>query len=94
MPIKREKSIKEFFSGLFISGKMDLTFFFLLMIILLTGLVMLFSASYVFAYTNYGNNYHFISKQAVFAVVGVILMLGISKIDYHFLRKFAHIRKG
>lgn len=89
MPIKREKSGKGLFSGLIISGKMDLTFFFLLIIILLTGLVMLFSASYVFAYTNYGNNYHFISKQAVFAVVGVILMLGISKIDYHFLRKFA-----
>lgn len=89
MPIKREKSIKEFSSGLFISGKMDLTFFFLLMIILLTGLVMLFSASYFFAYTNYGNNYYFISKQAIFAVGGVLLMLLVSKFDYHILRKFA-----
>ena len=76
-------------SGLFISGKMDLTFFFLLIIILLTGLVMLFSASYVFAYTRYGNNYHFIIKQATFAVIGVFMMLVISKIDYHFIRKFA-----
>lgn len=89
MPIKREKNIKEFSSGLFISGKMDLTFFFLLMIILLTGLVMLFSASYFFAYTNYGNNYYFISKQAIFAVGGVLLMLLVSKFDYHILRKFA-----
>lgn len=89
MSIKKENSKNSLFSGIFISGKMDLTFFFLLMIILLTGLVMLFSASYVFAYTNYGNNYYFIAKQAIFAVGGVLLMLLVSRIDYHILRKLA-----
>ena len=89
MSIKKENSKNSLFSGIFISGKMDLTFFFLLMIILLTGLVMLFSASYVFAYTNYGNNYYFIAKQAIFAVGGVLFMLLVSRIDYHILRKLA-----
>lgn len=89
MSIKKENSKNSLFSGIFISGKMDLTFFFLLMIILLTGLVMLFSASYVFAYTNYGNNYYFIAKQAIFAVGGVLFMLFVSRIDYHILRKLA-----
>ena len=68
---------------------MDLTFLFLLLIILTVGLVMLFSASYIFANTYYGNSYYFITKQAGFAVVGVALMLFVSKIDYHFIRKFA-----
>ena len=89
MSIKKENNKNSLFSGIFISGKMDITFFFLLMIILLIGLVMLFSASYVFAYTNYGNNYYFIAKQAIFAVGGVLLMLLVSRIDYHILRKFA-----
>lgn len=73
----------------FIKGKMDLTFLFLLLVILTVGLIMLFSASYVYAYTHYGNNYFFIAKQATFAVVGVGIMLFVSKIDYHLLRKFA-----
>lgn len=85
--IKKEKG--SFWSRLWIDGKMDLTFLFLLLIILTIGLVMLFSASYVYAETHYGNSYHFITKQATFAVVGVILMLIVSKIDYHVIRKFA-----
>lgn len=84
-----EKSLKKEKKSIFLSGKMDLTFLFLLLIILTVGLVMLFSASYVFAYTHYGNNYFFIGRQALFAVVGVAVMLFISKLDYHFLRKFA-----
>ncbi len=76
-------------SKIFIGGKMDLTFLFLLLIILTVGLVMLFSASYIYADTHYNNSYYFITKQATFAVVGVILMLLVSKIDYHFIRKFA-----
>ena len=77
-----------FKSKFFISGKMDLTFLILLLIILTVGLVMLFSASYIFADTYYGNSYHFITKQAGFAVAGVIVMLFMSKVDYHVLRKF------
>lgn len=86
-----KKTLKKegFFSKLFISGKMDLTFLALLLIILTIGLVMLFSASYIFADTYYGNSYYFITKQAGFAVFGVLMMLFVSKIDYHFIRKFA-----
>lgn len=73
------------------TGKMDLTFFALVIIIQVIGLVMLFSASYAYAYARYDNSYLFISRQAIFAAVGVVLMLLISKIDYHILRKFAWI---
>ena len=73
--IKKEKG--SFWSRLWIDGKMDLTFLFLLLIILTIGLVMLFSASYVYAETHYGNSYHFITKQATFAVVGVFSVLAL-----------------
>ena len=72
-------------------GKMDITFLSLVLIILTIGLVMLFSASYAYSYENYGNSYKFISRQAIFAVAGVAIMLFVSTINYHFYRKFAWI---
>ena len=76
---------KDLFSG----GKMDLTFLFLVLGILATGLVMLFSASAPYASTYYGDSYHFIKRQAVFAVGGVIVMLAVSKLNYHKFKAFA-----
>lgn len=70
-------------------GKLDITFLSLVLILLSIGLVMLFSASYAYSYTYFGNSYRFISRQAIFAVIGVALMLVISKIDYHILKKFS-----
>ncbi len=70
-------------------GKMDITFFGLVMTLLIIGLVMLFSASYSYAYTYHGNSFHFIVKQAIFAVIGLIAMWVASRIDYHYYKKFA-----
>lgn len=89
MPERKIEKKDGKFSNLIIHGKMDLTFLFLLLIILTVGLIMLFSASYIFANTYYGNSYYFITKQAGFALFGVLVMLAVSKIDYHFIRKFA-----
>ncbi len=72
-------------------GKIDITFFSLVLILMTIGLVMLFSASYAYSYEYYGNSYKFISRQALFALIGVIVMLLISRIDYHVLKKFAWI---
>ena len=68
---------------------MDIVFLSLVLMLLTVGLVMLFSASYAFSLEYYNNSYKFISKQALFAVVGIVAMLIISRIDYHYWRKFA-----
>ena len=70
-------------------GKMDIVFLSLVLILLTVGLVMLFSASYAFSLEYYDNSYKFISKQALFAVGGIGVMLVVSRIDYHYWRKFA-----
>ncbi len=70
-------------------GKIDLTFLALVIILLTVGLVMLFSASYAYAYERYDNSYKFILRQAMFAVFGVVVMLALSKIDCHVYKKFA-----
>ncbi len=69
-------------------GKMDMVFFGMVMLLLTVGLIMMFSASYAFAYYNYGDSYKFILRQAVFAVAGVAVMLFVSLIDYRWLAKF------
>ncbi len=70
-------------------GKMDITFFALVMILLTCGLIMLFSASYAYALAYYGDSYHFIVKQLGFAAVGFVIMMLVSKINYLVYRKFA-----
>ena len=72
-------------------GKLDITFLSFVLILLTVGLVMLYSSSYAFSYNQYGNSYKFISRQAMFAAVGIVVMLVVSRIDYHFWRKFAWI---
>lgn len=73
------------------NGKIDITFLAFVLILLTIGLVMLFSASYAYSLEYYGNSYKFISRQLFFGVIGVGLMLLVSKIDYHFWRKFSWI---
>ena len=72
-------------------GKIDIAFLSIVLILLTIGLIMLFSASYVYSYTYYDNSYLFIFQQAKYAVLGLVLMFITSHIDYHFYRKFTWI---
>lgn len=69
---------------------MDITFFILVMSLLTVGLIMLFSASYAYAFYTTGNSFFYIAKQLGFAAVGVTAMLIISRIDYHIIRRFVY----
>lgn len=71
-------------------GKLDVPFLLLVMTILTIGLVMLFSASYTYAYYNeHGDSAYFFKRQFVFAVVGVIAMFLVSKVRYDYFKLFA-----
>lgn len=83
------QAVKKKFRVFSIRAGMDMPFFLLIMVILCIGLVMLFSASYANAYYVYGDSYYFIKDQALFAVLGVIIMILVSYFDYHHLHKFA-----
>ncbi len=56
-------------------------------ILLLLGLVMILSASSVSAYTTYGSSFLFFKRQLLWAVLGVTIMFGVSRLDYHRLRR-------
>jgi cell division protein FtsW len=50
------------------------------------GLVMVYSASVVTAYTTFGNQYYYLIRQAIYAGVGLLAMLALMRLDYHYLR--------
>ncbi len=70
-------------------GHIDLPFLSLVFVILVFGLVMLFSASYPTGYMRYGDSYAFILPQIRYALLGIVVMCGAALVDYRHLRKFA-----
>lgn len=75
-------------SSFFITGSMDIPFLGLTIALLTIGLVMLFSASYPYAYYNKDNSYYFFIRQMIFAVLGLVGMFVMSKLNYKILKGF------
>lgn len=70
-------------------GKIDIPFLILVLVLVVFGLIMVASASYVYGYYDYGDSYHYIKRQLMFAVVGIAVMFVVAFFDYHRLRKYA-----
>lgn len=74
----------------FAIGQLDIPFLLLVITILTFGLVMLFSASYTYAYYNEdGDSAYFFKRQLVFALVGIAAMFIVSKVRYDYFKLFA-----
>ncbi|MDD2418827.1 MAG: putative lipid II flippase FtsW [Oscillospiraceae bacterium] len=68
----------------------DMPFLIILMLILVVGLVTLFSAGYAYSYYwNGGDSFYYIKRQLVFALLGIFVMFVVSTVDYHILHHFA-----
>ena len=64
--------------------KIDILLFITIITISLFGVLMVFSASYVWAEYKFNDPFKFVKNQAIFLIIGIILMLIISKINYRF----------
>lgn len=73
---------------------MDIPFLILVLTILTVGLIMLFSASYTYAYYNEGSSAYYFVRQLIFAAIGITAMLVISKVDYRHFKSAAVIGYG
>ena len=58
-------------------------------LLLVFGVIMVFSSSYVMAYKWYGNSFYFFNRQLISAIIAVIVFTIAMKIDFHFWRKIA-----
>ncbi len=75
-------------------GPMDLPFFLLTMMLLVIGLIMVLSASFPSAQASASYNHdplYFFKRQAAFAVLGVMGMYMVSKINYERFRGLAKL---
>jgi cell division protein FtsW len=57
--------------------------------ILAIGVVMVYSASAVAAFHDYGDAYYYVKRQLLFAVLGVAAMFTMMNVEYTFWRKWA-----
>ena len=72
-------------------GQMDMPFFLLVVVLVIVGLIMLLSASYPTAIYDIknitgGDAFYYFKRQALFAGLGILAMLLISRLNYQGLR--------
>jgi cell division protein FtsW len=67
-------------------GGIDLTFFFIVMTLLVIGIVMMFSASYAWAVSKNQDGTFYAVKQMKFAAIGVVIMIALTFFDYHWFQ--------
>lgn len=82
----KSKKVKKFSS--FLNNPIDYTLVITILLLLTIGLVMVLSASSPSALSEWGDSYRYFTRQLIFAVLGIVAMCFISKIDYRFYQKF------
>lgn len=81
MAVKEKEQLK-----LIVKQKaLDYGLLIVVLVLLAIGLVMILSASAPYSLRTEGDSYFYVKKQLAFAVIGIVCMLVISKIDYRIL---------
>ncbi len=62
--------------------RIDKILFFSVIILSVFGLIMIYSASSIWSEYKFQDSFHYVKFQAIFLLVGIILMLVMSRIDY------------
>lgn len=72
-----------------VKSGVDTTLLLTVLVLLLFGLVMVFSASYADAQTRYGDSYYFIKRQSGMVVLGLVVMIVVARLPLWIFKKFA-----
>ena len=68
----------------------DYSLFFVVIFLVCFGLVMIYSTtSYTSSIEHNGDSYYYVVRQGIFALIGLVGAIVISRFDYHFFAKFA-----
>ena len=73
---------------------MDYFLFASVIIICIFGIIMIYSASSIWAEFKYQDAFKYVKQQSLFFIVGIFIMLLVSKIDLNFLKKKANLILG
>lgn len=70
-------------------GMIDMPFMILTILLVGIGVIMMFSASYASAYATQNSSTFYFSRQGIFALLGIALMLFVSRLNYQMWRALA-----
>ncbi len=89
-PEHSNKRIKKKSSSLFVkSDFFDYSLLFIILFLVAFGLVMVYSTSSYTAELKTGNATYYLKRQGIFALLGIGTMILISKLDYHWWKKWS-----
>lgn len=71
--------------------KFDIPLFISVILISLFGIVMVFSSSYIWAEYKFGDPFKYVRSQSIFFLLGIVLMVIVSKIDYKLYKNKANL---
>lgn len=60
------------------------------LLLVVLGIVMVYSTSYVVAMKRFGDEYFFVKKHLTYALAGVVMMIAASRLPYELYRKMAY----
>ena len=69
------------------AGRMDISFFFLVIVLMTIGLIMVFSASYATSLNENDSGISIVMRQVLFVAMGLVAMFVLSYIPYHLYQK-------
>ena len=88
---KVKEKLRYLYDGYVIRGSFDFVFLCCVLLLFTIGIIMMFSAGYVYAEYNKGNATIFFTSQLEKAVLGFAAMIVLSKIDYRIFNSFLTI---
>ena len=70
--------------------KFDKILFFSVIILSIFGLLMIYSSSSIWAEYKFDDSFHFLKYQTIFFIIGLLVMIVVSNIDYKFYYKYSN----
>ncbi|MCT4688202.1 FtsW/RodA/SpoVE family cell cycle protein [Vallitalea sp.] len=71
------------------NNQTDFTLVAIVVILIVFGIIMIYSSSYYYSIDMYNDSTHYLKKQIMWGVLGIIVMMIVSRIDFHVFNRFA-----
>ena len=71
--------------------KFDKILFLAVLVLSVFGLLMIYSSSSIWAEYKFNDSFHYLKYQSIFFIIGIILIIIISKVNYNFYYKYSNI---
>ncbi len=78
------------FGGNLYKGKVDYLLLFAIIIIAIFGIIMIYSASYIWAQYKFNDSFRFVKYQLLFFLVGLIIINIVSKMNYYIYYEYSN----